>query len=98
MYFDEPSPEQDMTDLKLRGQDVSWTDVDGEIVALDETAAVYLGANQSGGILWRALAQGTTRESLAAALAREYGISAERAAADTDAFLASLRKRGLIES
>jgi hypothetical protein len=86
-----------MTELKLRGEGVAWTDVDGEIVALDETAAVYLGANQSGGMLWRALAEGTTRESLAASLAREYGIDTKRAEADTDAFLASLRERGLIE-
>ena len=48
-------------------------------------------------MLWRALADGTTRESLAAALAGEYGIAPERAAADTDAFLAALRERGLLE-
>jgi hypothetical protein len=86
-----------VNDLKLRGEGVAWTDVDGEIVALDEGAAVYLAANEAGGMLWRALAEGTTRESLAGALAGEYGISAERAAADTDAFLAALRERGLLE-
>jgi len=34
-----------MSQLQLRQQGVSWTDVDGEIVALDEDAAVYLSAN-----------------------------------------------------
>jgi hypothetical protein len=86
-----------MTDLKLRGEGVAWTDVDGEIVALDESAAVYLAANEAGGLLWRALAGGTTRDSLAAALAAEYGLDAARAQADTDAFLATLRDRGLLE-
>jgi len=85
-----------MTELKLRGEGVAWTDVDGEIVALDESAAVYLAANAAGGMLWRALADGATRESLATSLAREYGIPAERAQADTDAFLAELRARGLL--
>jgi hypothetical protein len=86
-----------MTQLKLRGEGVAWTDVDGEIVALDEGEAVYLAANEAGGMLWRALATGATREALAGSLAAEYGISAERARADTDAFLAALRDRGLLE-
>jgi hypothetical protein len=87
-----------MTELKLRGEGVAWTDVDGEIVALDEAAAVYLAANEAGGMLWRELARGTTRESLAATLAAEYGIAAQRAAADTDAFIAVLAERGLLEA
>lgn len=86
-----------MAEVKLRGEGVAWTDVDGEIVALDESAAVYLAANEAGGLLWRGLAGGASRESLAASLAREYGISSERAQVDTDAFLAALGERGLLE-
>lgn len=86
-----------MNQLKLRGEGIAWTDVDGEIVALDEGEAVYLAANEAGGMLWRALATGATREALANSLANEYGIGAERARADTDAFLAALRERGLLE-
>jgi hypothetical protein len=83
--------------LKLREQGVAWTDVDGEIVALDEEAAVYVAANPAGALLWRALADGATRAALSQALVDEYGISAERADADTDAFLASLRERALLD-
>jgi hypothetical protein len=83
--------------LKLRGQGVAWTDVDGEIVALDEDAAVYLAANSAGALLWRALAHGATRAALSQVLVDSYGISAERAEADTDAFLASLRERALLD-
>jgi hypothetical protein len=85
------------TQLKLRGEGVAWTDVDGEIVALDERDALYLAANEAGGVLWRALAGGATREALAATLRAEYGITADRATADTDAFLTALRERGLLE-
>ena len=85
-----------MTELKLRGQGVAWTDVDGEIVALDETSAEYLAANAAGGLLWRALAEGSTRDELVAKLAAEYGLTPERAAADTDAFIAALRERDLL--
>jgi hypothetical protein len=86
-----------MSELKLRGQGVAWTDVDGEIVALDETSAEYLAANEAGGLLWRALAQGATREELVAKLAAEYSLTPERAAADTEAFIAALRERGLLQ-
>jgi hypothetical protein len=84
--------------LKLRGQGVAWSEVDGEIVALDEDAAVYLAANRAGAMLWRELAHGATRESLAALLLAEYGIPLERAEADTDTFLAALRERALLET
>ena len=73
--------EKCMTELKLRGQGVAWTDVDGEIVALDEATAVYLAANEAGGLLWRALADGATRESLAASLVAR--VRARRASAPT---------------
>ena len=86
-----------MSVLKLRSQGVAWTDVDGDIVALDEQAAVYLGANPAGALLWRALVDGATRESLADKLAGEFGIPLERAQADTNAFLAALREHALLE-
>jgi len=84
--------------LKLRGQGMAWTDVDGEIVALDEDAAVYLAANAAGALLWRALIDGATRDALAEQLVREYDIPLERAQADTDAFLAALDERGLLDA
>jgi hypothetical protein len=86
-----------VTELRLRHEGVAWKEVDGEIVALDEQAAVYLAANPAGALLWRTLAGGATRETLVAELMGEYGIDSDRAAADTDAFLHDLRERGLLE-
>jgi hypothetical protein len=83
--------------LKLRGAGVAWKEVDGEVVALDEREALYLAANPAGAILWRALAGGTTHGALVNGLVTEYGIDADRAGADVDAFLADLRERGLLE-
>lgn len=87
---------REMTQLRLRPDELAWTDVDGEIVALDESTALYLAANESGGLLWRALADGASRDELSDLLARTYGLTAERARQDTDAFLATLRDRGLL--
>jgi hypothetical protein len=85
-----------MSELRLRRDGISWTDVDGEIVALDEAAAVYLASNEAGAMLWRALSGGSTKEELATLLCTTYGLPAERAVADTDAFLAAMRAHGLL--
>jgi coenzyme PQQ synthesis protein D (PqqD) len=85
-----------VSELRLRQDGVAWKDVDGEVVALDEHAAVYLAANPAGAMLWRALAAGATRPELERELVGAYGIDEARAAADTDAFLADLTARGLL--
>jgi len=85
-----------VNELRLRERGLAWTDVDGEIVALDEASAEYIAANETGGLLWRALAAGATRDELVAKLAAEYGLPRERAAADTDGFLAALKERDLL--
>jgi hypothetical protein len=59
---------------------VAWKGVDGELVALDEHAAVDLAAN----------AAGATRTELVRALVGRIRIEEARASADTDAFLAEL--------
>jgi hypothetical protein len=87
-----------MTTFRLRGEGVAWTDVDGEIVALDESAAVYLAANETGGLLWRTLVGGATHGELVSALVATYDVEPERAAGDIDAFLAALRERHLLEA
>jgi hypothetical protein len=86
-----------VSELKLRHEGVAWKEVDGEIVALDETAAVYLAANPAGALLWRTLASGSSREALVAELMREYEIDRDTATTDTDAFLRDLRERGLLD-
>jgi hypothetical protein len=87
-----------MNHLKLRGEGLSWREIDEEVVALDMETATYLSANASGRLLWRALAGGATREELVSCLVDEFEIDAERAAADVDTFIAELSRRGLLES
>ena len=79
-----------MSELKLRTVDVHWREIDGEVVGLEARQSTYLAANQSGSLLWRELAAGTTREQLAGELVRAYGIEPDRAAADVERFLDAL--------
>lgn len=83
-------------DLRLRADQVDWVESDGEVIALDHSAMTYLGANPAASLLWPELARGTARDRLIELLQQTYGIGAERAGADVNAFLAVLAARGLL--
>ena len=85
-----------MDDLRLRTDDLSWREVDGEIVALDGDSSVYVATNRTGAALWRLLAHGTTREQLVDELVGSFDVTRERAEADVDAYLGELRTKGLL--
>lgn len=53
--------------------------------------------NESGAMLWRALEQGGDRSSLVKLLTETYDVSEAEAAADVEAFLASLQNTGCLE-
>jgi hypothetical protein len=82
--------------LRLERGRVDWREVDGELIALERSESVYLAANSSATILWRALANGTTEAALAELLVSTYGISRDAARADVARFLADLGARGLL--
>ena len=84
--------------LSLREQDLDWRDIDHEIVALDVQGAAYLAVQGSGAVLWRLLANSTTRENLVETLVETYGIDPATAGGDVDEFLATLSDRGLLAS
>lgn len=85
-----------MSDLRLRDADLHWREIDGEIVALEARSSTYVAANGAGAVLWRALAEGTTRERLADELVCAFGIERGRAAADADRFVEELAAQGLL--
>jgi hypothetical protein len=53
--------------------------------------------NEVGTTLWAMIEANRSAEELSAYLQSEYGLSAEKAAADTEKFLADLSEAGLIE-
>jgi len=85
-----------MPRLTLRTDDLYWREVDDEIVVLEGRASRYLSVNNSGVVLWRLLARGTTRDELIDALVDAYGIDAGSAAADADRFVGEMRTAALL--
>ena len=54
--------------------------------------------NETGALLWEALAKGGDREALADALTAEYVVDRATALSDVDEFLAKLAKTGCLEA
>ncbi len=84
--------------FRLRGSGLEWRSVEGEVVALDLPAELYLGVNRTGSLLWQALAQGATQEELVQRLVTEYEVRHADAERDVTRFIASLQERGVLES
>jgi hypothetical protein len=87
-----------MSVLRLRTSDITWREVDEQIVVLDLQASTFLELNRSGSLLWRALADGAaSSEDLVEHLATAYGIDGERATRDVKTFLDALGEANLLE-
>ena len=84
--------------MKLRVADLSWQELDEEIVVLDLASSTYLHLNGTGATLWRRLVDGCDRPDLEAALVDHYDVDAQQASADVEAFLADLQTRGLLDT
>lgn len=82
--------------ILLRMADLEWRVVEREVVALDVSDSEYLAVNESGTLMWEALALGTTRVELVRLLMDTYALDQTAAERDTDAFLAELGRRGLL--
>jgi hypothetical protein len=85
-----------MTELRLRDDALEWREIEDEVIVVDVRTSTYLSTNGSGTVLWRALAEGATREQLIAALQKSFGVETARAEEDVDQFVSHLRERELL--
>ncbi len=82
--------------LRLDPEAVSWTEVDGEILALERQSSTYISTNRTGTVIWKSLIHGASREQLTAVVMHAFGIDQPTAASDTNAFVDALAGRGLL--
>ena len=81
-----------------RSDDLSWREIDDEVILLDLRSAEYLRLNESGAMLWTLLQPGKTASQLAGSLAERFSLSAEQAARDVSGFLESCEAKGLLQA
>ena len=71
-----------MGNMKLRVDDITWREIDGDLVILDLRSSTYLTANASGTLLMRQLTEERTLQQLVQALVDAFGIPDRRAQQD----------------
>ena len=84
--------------MKLRLDDITWREIDGDLVILDLRSSTYLTANASGTVLMRQLTEHRTLSQLVRALVDAFNISERRAQEDVLVFVEELGQRGLLDS
>ncbi|PLK27079.1 PqqD family protein [Novosphingobium sp. TH158] len=72
------------------------TAIDDETVVMDLDSAEFFSLNETAGAVWRAIDGSRDRDALIAAIAGDYGETAEAIAADVDAILAQFTRAGFI--
>jgi hypothetical protein len=82
--------------MRLRSENLSWRELDGEAVLLDLAGSKYLNVNAPGTTLLRLLVEDRTADDLVRALVAEYGIAEDQARADVEAFTGALAEKGLL--
>ena len=84
--------------MRLRLGDLTWQELDGEIIVLDLQGSAYYQLNAPGALLWQRLVDGCRRADLEAVLVEHYGIDAAQAADDVDGFVTDLLARRLLDA
>lgn len=83
--------------MKLRADDITWREIDGDLVILDLRSSTYLTTNASGAVLMKELTEERTDDELVRALVDAFGISTAQAESDVRSFVAALSDGGLLE-
>lgn len=82
--------------MRLREEDLTWQEVDHEIVVLDLRASSYLKLNGSAAVLWKHLQAGANPDELATSLTDIFEVDGPTARRDVDAFLLKLKRGDLL--
>lgn len=85
-------------DMRLRSSDLTWREIDGDLVILDLRSSTYLTTNTSGAVLMKQLTEDRTSAQLIQAMVDAFGISESQAEEDVRSFVDTLDRSGLLES
>lgn len=88
------NPEQRFAIEKDR---VSWRVIDGEAVILNLDNGLYYDLNETGTVIWEAIAEGKTFRQVLEELQRKYQLDDKRLEGDLKKIVRDLKKEGLIK-
>ncbi len=82
--------------MRIRTENVTWQEIDGELVILDLQRSTYLTTNVVGAQLTKHLTEDRSLDDLVGLLVSTYGIDADTATRDAEAFVQQLASKDLL--
>lgn len=82
--------------MQIRSTDVTWREIDGEMVILDLASSTYLTTNRTGTFLLQQLVEEQSHDELVAAMVDAFEIDQAIAEGDVTGFVNLLRDRNLL--
>jgi hypothetical protein len=77
-------------------RELTWREVNGELVVMELESGHYHLFNPIGGKIWLGLANSRTPSDITRELAQQYDVDRERAHKDVTTFVATLMRKGLL--
>lgn len=77
-------------------EDVTWRDVDEEMIVLHLPTGRYYTFNNTGHLVWQQLAEGRETPEITARIMEKYEVDEKTAAKDLAAFIKGLQEHNLI--
>lgn len=81
----------------VRTSEMMWSEVAGDVVALDPQAGVCFGMEEVSAVVWRLLAEPRTGEAICTVLLAQYDVDAETCRGEVEALLETMLGERLIE-
>lgn len=82
--------------MRIRSENVTWQEIDGELVILDLQTSAYLTTNATGTALAKYLSEDRTDDELVSFLITTYEIDEPTARHDSRQFVEQLRSKSLL--
>lgn len=82
--------------MQIRNEDLTWREIDGELVILDLASSTYLTTNRTGTFLLQQLVEERSHEDLVNDIVAAFDVEPDTAEHDVAAFVELLRARNLL--
>lgn len=76
--------------------DISWRDINGELVALNVKSGEYFIFNEIGRMVWLAIAGGQDSSETVKKVIDEYEVNEQDASRDVEVFVKALEERSIV--
>jgi hypothetical protein len=78
------------------GDDVTWCDLQNDVVILNVDTGVYFGLEGAGGQMWRELVEHRSLEKAFEALKKQFDVKPDELKRDLEALVRQLAEKGLV--